>query len=142
MPYFNNFILTTDFATLKNDAITNSLTTSVTFPASVSVGGNSYSQFSSTIDIPENVNVIRAQIQSSLNSGISQPTDQVIDVRNGTVSGSSGFFYNDIAYYTTSNNQITCNVLCINPYSSTLITASSPVTYTFNFQIFLPPFAT
>lgn len=144
MPYSERFILTTDFATLKND---NSGNTTVTFPASQSVpaavgstGG--YTIFTSDLTIGVQGALTRTQISSSKDSNIPYTVRRLSYQRSGIVSGSPASYTIDAFTFRLNANTIRFQVMVMNPYSSALTTATGAETFTFFINTFLPPYTT
>lgn len=140
----DKFILSTDFATLKNDADT---TVQVTFPGSIVIPGSvgpagSYSERHTDVVIGAQGAISRVQISSSKDSNIIHPARNLYYDRSGIVLGISTSYTLSAFVYRISPTTMRCIVLIPNPYSDPLTTASGDETITFHVNTFLPPFAT
>lgn len=138
------FILSTDFATLKNDADT---TVQVTFPGSQIIAGSvgpagSYAERHVDVNIGAQGAISRIQISSSKDSNIIHPARNVFYTRNGTVLGFSATYTIDAFVYRISPTTMRCSLFVPNPYSDPLTTESGDETMTFEVNTFLPPFTT
>jgi hypothetical protein len=138
-----HFQLNSDFATLKND---DSAPATVVIPASQSIGG-SVSAAGTSLDLSTDVTVgsagaiTRTQIASSKDSNKYRASRIVSFTRTGTVSGFSTPYSVVVFAYRINATTMRCQVHILNPYSSTLTTASGSETISFDIQTFLPPFA-
>lgn len=132
-----NFILNSDYATLKNDD-TDSV--SVTLTSKTLANGETYS---STQDLAMGtVNASsRVRISSSKDSNDTYAGSVFIANRTGTVPGPFSAPYDVVAYITRVNaTTIRATVAITNPYASTLAMASGSEVMTFNISTFLSPF--
>ena len=136
----SNFILNTDFATYKNDAIGSIV---FTVPGSIAIPFNSRYTASYSTTLGQNGAPSRAFINSSAKPSqwyVGQSLQVVadgIDSLFGTVT----YFY--IIYITrTGPSTVTASVEIDNyaPGSGTLTTESTPRTITVKLATFLPPF--
>ena len=140
----SQFILNTDYATLKNDA---SGTVSVTAPGSQvvpaavgPVGG--YLEYHTDIEIGVAGSITRLQISSSKESNTVYSTRTLDILRLGTVLGFPGVPYNIIAFtYRTAPTTLRCIVYVSNPNTDPLTTAVGDETFTFYVNTFIPPYA-
>lgn len=140
----SDFILSTDYATLKND---DSDTTSVTAPGAVSVpaavgpvGG--YVEYHQDLTIGTAGAITRLQIESSKNAGVVYAARTLSIDRTGTVGGSPAN-YSIIAFaYRTAPTTLRCQVYISNPNAGTLTTAAGDETFTFYINTFLAPYST
>lgn len=124
-----NFIITTDYATLKNDV--SSATLSVTIPGSTVVPGNGIYSISDTITIGSQTSNIRARIRSSRDGRW---------LLGAAVSYDGG--YNVLALVTRqSNTQVRLTAIIKNPYSLSLTIAPTSETITAVVSTFLSPFS-
>lgn len=138
MPKPNSFILTTDFATLKND---DSSSTTVVAPGLAVVPGSSYLEYHSDLGIGVQGSITRIQISSSKNSNIIQLTRNVSGSRTGTVLGFSTPYSIYAFVYRLDANTIRCQAYIPNPYADPLTTEAGDETFTFYINTFLPPYA-
>lgn len=135
----NDFILSTDYATLKND---NNATIQVTFPgstvvpASVGVAGSAVEVHTDvTMGAPGAIS--RIQISSTKDAGIIHPARNVYYNRTGDLGS-----YQIVAFtYRTSPTTLRCSAFVTNPYNAILTTEAGDETFTFYVNTFLPPFA-
>ena len=132
-----NFISTTDYATLKNDA---TITFQVTIPGgTVILGGGTYNlgqDFTvGSIGASE-----RAKIASSKDGNIFYSTLQMSTVRVGTVLGFPAV-YNTNAYLRRSGpNTLRAELVIFNPYSDPLTGEAGDQVFTYEVNTFLSPF--
>lgn len=130
------FILTTDYATLKNDA---SAILSVTVPSSVTVAGNGVYSISSSASIGQIGASERSQIVSS-KIGEVYSANIVVIYRWGTESGLPAIYDINVDLSRTDANTLTLSATIMNPYSTTLQCESGSETFTAYVATFLPPF--
>lgn len=131
------FILTTDYATLKND---DSGTFQLVVPGSMSIGSGT--TYTNSIDITlgsDSVNT-RSQINSSRASTVWVAASQVDFPRTGTVGGSPSPYtlFTIITRIGTNTLQISASIF--NSNVGTLTTQSGAETITFDIRTFLSPF--
>jgi hypothetical protein len=137
-----HFQLNSDFATLKND---DSASATVVIPASQNIGG-SVTAAGTALDISTDVIVgkagaiTRTQIASSKDSNKYRASRILSFTRTGTVGGFSAIYSVVVFAYRISATTMRCQVHILNPYTSTLTTASGTETISFDIQTFLPPF--
>lgn len=133
-----NFILTSDFATLKNDALG---TISVTIPNVTSIPAATVYSWSNEIVIGAVGSSVRAVIYSSKDIRKFYSTTVFFSYMGGTVSGSPTSV--DIFCYLHRTSKTTLRLTCFlqNPYGSTMTITGLSQTVTANFATFLPPFA-
>lgn len=140
----SHFILTTDYATLKND---DSDALQVTAPGAQAVpsatgplGG--FLEYHQDIEVGAQGSVTRLQISSSKDSNTVYSTRDLSVQHNGTVGGIPGFLYSVTAFtYRVSSTTIRCQVYILNPYSGILTTETGDETFTFYINTFIPPYA-
>ena len=133
------FILTTDYATLKNDATG---TISVTLPSSASIGAASTSSWTTALTIGESGSSFRARITSSAGGGSFVGNSVVyISTSGASLSGSSIGFDLYIAVHRTSSTELSLTAFIPNPYGSTLTINNLSRTITASVATFLPPHA-
>lgn len=131
------FILTTDYATLKND---DSGLLSLVVPGSMSLGsGAVYSNFTDINLGGDSVN-LRAQINSSRTSTIWTASSQVAFNRTGTLGGMSVPYTLLSAIDRIDVGTLRVSVGMFNPYPGTMITQAGSETITFDMRTFLSPF--
>jgi hypothetical protein len=131
------FILTTDYATLKND---DSGTFQLVVPGSMSVAaGGSYSNTSSITLGSNSVNT-RSQINSSRSSTVWTAASQVDFTRTGTVLGVPTAYSLFTVISRTGTHTLQIAALIFNPNANTLTTQSGSETITFDIRTFLSPF--
>lgn len=138
MPKAESFILSTDFATLKNDA---AASTSVTAPGSATVVGGSYVEYHSDLNIGVVGSLTRIQVSSSKNSNSIQVTRFVAGSRTGVVLGSPAAYGIYAFVYRLDSDTLRCQVYIPNPYADSLTTEAGDETFTFYVNTFLPPYA-
>lgn len=132
-----NFILTTDYATLKNDDRNDAL--SVTVPSSQTVGAGAVYSITDTVTVGSNVASIRSRMRSSKETNW-YVTQSLHILRTGTVSGSPASY--DVLAVVTRQTATTVRLTAFirNPYGSTLTGASGSETFTAVVNTFLSPF--
>lgn len=132
-----NFTLTTDYATLKNDATT---TLTLTLPGSLSIAaGNSY-LLTTTASVGAAGASERSQIRSS--KWTYYWLGNILSIaQDGLVGGSPANYLTVAELYRSSPTQVTAQVSIFNPYAGTLSTVAGDETFTFYVSTFLPPFA-
>lgn len=138
MPVPESFILSSDYATLKND---NKGTVAITVPANQSIANNSVLILQASIQIGTKGAISRSRITSS-RYNITSPTPVLITNAIGTYSGHP-VNYTIFAFTSRSAADIvTCYVSIagdgFSPGSFT--TANTAETFTFNVNTFIPPF--
>lgn len=134
----NQFILTSDFASLKNDAGT---TVKVTFPGSSSVAGGSYKEVATDVVIGTKASINRTQISSSKDANTRYAGLYLSYTRTGTHAGVASPYTLFAFVYRTSPTTLRCSAYVANPYAGTLTTAATDETFTFYVDTFIPPFA-
>lgn len=138
MPRAESFILTTDFATLKNDALGS---TSTTAPGSVVIPPTAYVEYHADLNIGVLGSITRIQISSSKNANAIQVTRSVSGFRIGTSLGFPAPYGISAFVYRLNPTTIRCQVYIPNPYSDPLTTAIGDETFVFYINTFLPPYA-
>lgn len=133
-----DFISTTDYATLKNDAST---TLTVVVPGSASMPMNTVNNYTTTATIGQAGSSIRGRGNSSRNATIWYVANQVSFQRTGTLSGSPTPYTLTAVVYRTAPDTLTLLATIFNPYAGTLTTQSGSETITFEVSTFLSPFA-
>lgn len=131
----SQFIITSDYATLKNDA-TGQL--SVTVPSSVVVGAGSTFSTSSSIEIGVAGASERSQIHSS-KTGQYYVGNMLDIIKNGNAGGTALYdVFVDLSR--TGPTTLTMTATIFNPYGVTLTGESGAETFTADVATFLPPF--
>ena len=133
----SNFIMNTDYATLKNDA---KGTLTVVLPASTSVAGATVASWTDTITIGEPGSSIRARIMSTKNNVVYC----VNSVGYAYSTGGSGPGTDYLIYATVlriSPTQIRLSVLIPNQYGSTQNITGLSQTISATVATFIPPVA-
>lgn len=136
MPKAESFILTTDFATLKNDSLV-PLSASINVPNAAVLPGNGYLQYSADITAGTVGAVTRVQMMSTRSAGLIQCSRTI----HFTRTNASLQTYTVTAFvWRTSPTNVRCQVYIPNPYSFN-INLSVAETVTFYLNTFIPPFA-
>lgn len=132
-----NFILNTDYPTLKNDDVG---TVSISIPASIVIDAGDYWSSSQTIDIGTSGSVIRSTIKSSRNN--KEYVSSTIAEGLYASAPSGVVYYLSIDVYRTSPTQITVYASIVNTVfpSSIMQTSSTAETITVKLATFLSPF--
>lgn len=132
----NNFILTTDFPTLRNDA---SATGTITIAGGLSIAGNGQVTASADFTVGTTGAIARARWMSSVDGSwyIGQYAGYG---RTGTTSGSAAPYTIGLLLYRTSSTTMRLQVIIPNPYSTTL-TGAAAETISMAVQTFVPPYA-
>ena len=134
----NNFIVTTDFPTSKNDSIA---TGDVTIPNGFVVTGGNTAQASINVTSGTIGATSRARIASSKNFMNWYVTQAITYQRVGTVGGSP-FAYNIVAFVRRSSpTTVTFQVLLKNESASPLTVAPGDETIYFYSNQFVAPYA-
>jgi hypothetical protein len=139
----SQFILTTDYATLKND---DADSTSVTAPGAQVVpaavgplGG--YLEYHTDLEVGVQGSITRLQISSSKQSNIVYSTRTLSLDRTGTVLGMPAI-YSVVAFtYRVGPTTLRCQVYIQNPNADPLTTEAGNETFTFYVNTFIPPYA-
>lgn len=131
------FILSTDFATLKNSYISDPVI--VTLNSQNISGGRAASSYMD-IKIPTNDISLRSSIACNHFSNSWQQSMQVSFTETGKVSGSNASYAVLLFVSTVALDTVRCTILATNPYSSTLTMASGAVVGQFIVSSFVPPF--
>lgn len=139
MPRPEDFILNSDFATLKNSEI--GKTAQVTIPGSTSVAGSASVEWHVDVPITESYAISLGRIASSKNSNRDLIGNATVLERSGTSLGNPAFYQIYGFMWRVSPNTVRCTALIQNNQSSTLIGASGDEVLTFYFDTFVPPFA-
>jgi hypothetical protein len=127
------FNLTTDYASLANDAGT---TVSIISPGGAIIAGASFATYNFDTVIGKQASLNRIQISSSKNSNIRYSTQTLAYSRSGSPGP-----YTVLAYaFRTSPSTLRCRVYIQNPYIDTLTTEAGNETFTFHIDTFIPPF--
>lgn len=132
------FILDSDFATLKND---NQGTAQVTIPSSTSVAGSGSASFSTDLVIGASGAISRVRMSSTKDSNKWRISNAIDYTRIGVNSGSPANYDIFLFVWRPSATVLRCQALIQNPYATTLTGASGAETVTFYVNTFLPPFA-
>ena len=127
----SDFILTTDYATLKND--TDNIV-QITVPANVVIPANSFLQFTADITAAQPGAIVQTQVGDSF-------MGQVL-VGNQVVFHHDTFDPYDVFCLVYRPNALTlrCVVYLPNPYGTPTTGINQAVTYTFYVDTYLPPF--
>lgn len=132
----SDFIVSTDFASLKNDAA--SATTTITVPSATVIPANGVYQnyIDLVIGTPGSVN---RGIISSSKEGNEYYSCQVYNVSR---VGAGGYAYNIFAFFVrTSPTNIRMVVIVPNPYNFTLTGATGVEIFSFKLNTFIAPFS-
>lgn len=130
-----NFIITSDFATLKNDST--AVTASVVIPSAYVVASGASAEWHSDIVAGTKGAAMRARIRSSKYGSRWLAAPQT----NYTRTGSLGT-YTLVAYvYLVSAGTLRCSVSLSNPAGSSMTTEAGTETIDFSVSTFIPPFA-
>lgn len=132
-----NFILTSDFATLKNDG---EETTFVVMPSAISVTGNGSYSVSADIVMGTNGSITRSLIGSSKDSDKWYATNSISYLRTGIASGSPAIYEIYAFVWRPNATTIRCQLHIQNPYSVTLTGATGAETISFVVNTYLPPY--
>lgn len=130
------FIVTSDYATLKNDATG---AVSVTFPGSQSIASNQLRTYTNTATLGTRGASLRTRIMSSKH-GSWYSCSTLSFSRNANMGGMT-VPYSISAFVTrTQPDEVTVIVSVLNPYDTSITTASGNETFTFELSTFLSPF--
>ena len=134
----SEFILDTDFPTLKNDG---SGSTEVTITGSATIAGSSSASYTSDLTIGVQGSVSRARFKSTVTDTTWHSGTQREFIRVGQESGSPAFYSMYAFTYRLDANTIRCIVYIPNPYAGTLTLDTTSYTVSFYVNTFIPPFA-
>jgi hypothetical protein len=130
-----NFIINSDYATLKNDSI--AVTATVSVPASVAVGTNGTLEYHTDISAGTAGASVRCRIRSSKFGSRWMATPQMSYSRLGSAGP-----YSLVAFvYVVSPGVIRCSVNMQNPSGVPMTTEAGVETIDFSVSTFIPPFA-
>jgi len=133
-----SFILTTDYATLKND---DQGTLTVIVPASLSVTASNTTVFSSTAPIGSAGAPMRVSLSvTGLPVDNSLIADTMEIVGEGTLSGSPQNWTIRAVCYRSSATNVSLRATIYNPDGATLILGNPQITISAKINTFLPPF--
>lgn len=135
----NNFILTSDYATLKNDSVTTAV--SVVVPGSQAVAANTVYSVSADITLGKAGSIVRAQIASSKDSNLRYVATSINYGRTGTVGGAAAAYTVAAVLTRISGTTIRLTAYIVHPYGSTLTGAAGAETITFYVTTFLSPYS-
>lgn len=140
-----DFILSTDYATLKNDATgitTVSIPASQVIPASIGPNG-SYLEYHSDLEIGTIGALTRIQISSTKDSNAIYATRTADYGRTGSTPSGPGIssYSVDAFLYRISPTTVRCQVYILNQYPEPLTTEAGVETITFYVNTFLAPYA-
>lgn len=128
------FILSSDYATLKND---DSKSTSVTAPGSQSIAGSGYLEYHSDLTVGAQASLNRVQISSSKDSNTRYATELLEYARTGSLGG-----YNIVAYaFRISTTMMRCSIYVPNPYGGAMTSEAGDETFNFYINTFTPPYS-
>lgn len=130
-----NFITSSDYATLKNDAV-GSL--SVTLPSSTAVPGSTTVSWTDTITIGTPGSSIRSRVSSTKN-GVVYAGNSVSFYSTTGGSGPAADYYIYTAVHRVSATQVRLTVFIQNSYGSTQTITGLAQTITARVATFLPP---
>lgn len=131
------FILTTDYATLKND---DSGTFQLVVPGSMNISsGGIYSNIT-TVTIGGNSVNTRSQINSSRDSTLWLAASQVDFQRTGTVGGSPSPYTLFTSINRIGIGELELRIAIVNVAAGTLTTQAGNETITFDIRTFKSPF--
>lgn len=133
-----DFILTTDFATLKND---DAGTISVTIPNVTSIPAATVYSWYNEIEVGAVGSSVRAVIYTDKDIRKFYSTTLFHYYTGGTVSGSPTLVGINCFLHRTSKTTLRLTCFLQNPYGSTMTITGLSQTVTANFVTFLPPFA-
>ena len=139
----SNFILNSDYATLKNSQL--GLTATVSIPASVVIPADSYAQWTQDITITESYAISSCRISSSRYSNRWLVANYLSNQRtNGRLSDGSTNVWYSVACFVNRINSTTVRFTAYirNEYSAlALTTEATSETFSLVMNTFVPPFA-
>lgn len=133
----SNFILNTDYATLKNSG---SGSGTVVIPGSVSVPGNSYYETHTDITLGQAGAVTRSRIRSNKENNTWRIGGATDGFRTGINSANPATYDVYCFVWQPSPNVIRFTALIQNPYSTVLTGATGNEIIDFYTNTFIPPF--
>jgi hypothetical protein len=133
-----NFISTTDYATLKNDATT---TLSVTVAGALSIATSTIHTDTTSATLGTAGAILRGQINSSRASSTWYVANAASFTRTGTVGGVGSSYSLNVSIIRTAATTVQLIAAIYNPYASALTTQAGTETITYSINSFLSPFA-
>lgn len=132
----NNLIVSSDFATLKNDPL--AIPATLTVPGNVFIPGFGVVEWHTDVSAGSTGSSVRCRIRSSKNAGKWSVGTQLQLLRT---SPAGPYPYQVIAYvYVLSPGVLRCGAAILNPYSFTMQTELTNEVIDFSISTFLPPF--
>lgn len=132
-----NFISSTDFATLKNDAY---VTFQAVLPGGQTVPAGGIYNVGFDFTAGSQGSSERARIASDKEGNVFYSTLQLSTIRFGSTGGSPTT-YNSVAYLRRATpTTLRAELVIYNPYSTPLICEATPETFSFEVNTFLSPF--
>ena len=134
-----NFILTTDFATLKQDGVG---TITINVPGSISIPASGSYSYIQTADIEVGTAGagVRSKIATSRQGGRLYNTTKLVSFSTGKAGAFNTTYSTDAYISRVSPTTLRAVILIPNSYGTTLVTSPTPELFTFKFSTFLPPF--
>lgn len=134
----SNFILTTDFPTLKNQT---SATGTATVPGSIVIAGNDWYGLQADAAIGSIGSLSRGRVSSSKNGNIKYVGHRFEFTRTGTVLGSPAPYSVFAFIYRVSPSALRFQIYIPNPYSDPLTTEAGSEDITMYATTFVAPYA-
>lgn len=133
----DNFISSTDYASLKNDGY---ITFSLTLPGDITVPGNGTYTQSQDFTIGKVGASERVRIASSKDGTVFYSALQLSTLRFGMTDGSPTIYNNNAYLRRSSPTTLKAELVIYNPYSTPLITEAGDQVFYFEVNTFLSPF--
>jgi len=130
----DDFILTSDFATVKSDTF--GATATVTVPSAVSVAAGATVEYTADISGGSSGAALRCRIRSSKASSAWLAAPQVVYTRTGSL----GLYSLVALVYLLAPGTVRCSVRIFNDSGSTMTTEAGAETIDFVVSTFIPPF--
>lgn len=132
-----NFIITSDYPTLKNDA---TATVQAIVSGSQTIAASGTLTGSRDVTLGQAAAMNRGRIASTKNSDIFYVGQGIVFQRTGTVGGGPGPYLLACFMYRTSPTNMRFQVLIQNPYGATLTTEAGDDVITFQANTLITPF--
>lgn len=138
MPVQSNFIVSTDYPTLKNDA---EIEGQIIIDGSLSIAGGSYETGYADVEIGEPGSLTRTRIASSKNSNTFYWGQVVVFGRTGTNGGSPAPYDIFVFVNRISLTTLRFQAYIPNPYGTTLTGEAGTDTITIKTNTYIAPYA-
>ena len=147
MSKHENFMLNTDFESLRNDG---QVSLSITVPASVTIPAGGQHVMTSDTTVGSSDGLINAKVKNNRSgpNTIDSPAGadawyssgiQLAYTRTTTIGGNPAPYTTGVSVYRLSGGRLRCSVAVSNPYNVPMTTMNQTDVYTFSVRSILPP---